>query len=89
MSSNSNLVSTSPPTQRYGTVQSDEYATIGYNNNSSNIVDDDIHVGSAPKRNIKQKGNEPHTYGSFVAYCFCVNYILGVGVLGKYQLLLN
>ena len=22
------------------------------------------------------------TYGSFVAYCFCVNYILGVGVLG-------
>ena len=22
------------------------------------------------------------SYGSFVAYCFCVNYILGVGVLG-------
>ena len=29
---------------------------------------------------VKQESHG--TYGSFVAYCFCVNYILGVGVLG-------
>jgi amino acid permease len=31
---------------------------------------------------IPSDKSENHTYGSFVAYCFCVNYILGVGVLG-------
>lgn len=28
-----------------------------------------------------------HIYGSFAAYCFSVNYILGVGVLGAFACL--
>lgn len=40
-------------------------------------------IQNAPTR-INSKKKKDHTYGSFVAYCFCVNYILGVGVLGRF-----
>ncbi len=37
---------------------------------------------STDKKNESSGATAHGTYGSFVAYCFCVNYILGVGVLG-------
>ena len=43
-----------------------------------------LNIQNSPKGKQSKKSSQPHQYGSFVAYCFCVNYILGVGVLGRF-----
>ena len=47
---------------------------------TENDHDNNNQTISTAKKTPTPKG--PHTYNSFVAYCYCVNYILGVGVLG-------
>jgi amino acid permease len=53
--------------------------------------DSDLSYGERPDNDMsqhllsnqsKKKQHSHGSYGSFIAYCFCVNYILGVGVLG-------
>nr|CAG4714004.1 unnamed protein product [Naegleria fowleri] len=67
----------------------DSYGTADETNHNETVGIAPIHhhqhqhinyIDAPMKR--KKKSSEAHTYGSFVAYCFCVNYILGVGVLG-------
>jgi hypothetical protein len=44
---------------------------------SSTLVDSD------PSASSSSSSSSPHgSYGTFVAYCFTVNYVLGVGILG-------
>ena len=72
----------------------DSYGTADETNHNETVGIAPIHhhqhqhinyIDAPMKR--KKKSSEAHTYGSFVAYCFCVNYILGVGVLGRYFLM--
>ena len=45
---------------------------------SSTLVDSDPSASSS-----SSSSSSPHgSYGTFVAYCFTVNYVLGVGILG-------
>jgi Transmembrane amino acid transporter protein len=50
----------------------------GDDNHSAAIT----HVLTATPRGVRQDALPAELYGSFAAYCFSVNYVLGVGVLG-------
>ncbi|KAL9658360.1 hypothetical protein ABK040_015680 [Willaertia magna] len=52
------------------------------NSSTSELLQNDLNIQNLPSKSSNPSEPKVHTYGSFVAYCFCVNYILGVGVLG-------
>jgi hypothetical protein len=56
-------------------------ARHGYHSVSRDSAEHELNVTDS-SIGTEASGAKSHMYGSFVGYCFTVNYILGVGVLG-------